>query len=196
MRHRKQRGKLERPAGHRSALMRNQVTSLLDHEKIETTDAKAKVLRRVADRMITLGKRGTLHARRRALAVIRDRDVAAKLFDELAVRYAERPGGYTRVLKVRQRVGDAAPMSIVELVDRGAPAAPAKEAKAPAKRAAAPKPQKKKAEAKPEKATREKKPTAKPAKPAKGGASKGEGRGRGATPGGAKKTGRAPRAPK
>jgi large subunit ribosomal protein L17 len=125
MRHRKLRAKLERPAGHRRALMRNQVTSLLEHERIETTDAKAKVLRRVADRMITLGKRGTLHARRRALSVLRDREVAAKLFDELAERYAERPGGYTRVLKVRQRVGDAAPMSIVELVDRRAAGAAA-----------------------------------------------------------------------
>src|SRR5512134_2825141 len=130
MRHRKMRGERERASGHRKALVRNQVTSLLAHELIETTDAKAKVLRRVADRMITLGKRGTLHARRRALAVIRDRDVAAKVFDELAARYATRPGGYTRVLKVRQRVGDAAPMSIVELVDRQAPgAAPAKDAK-------------------------------------------------------------------
>jgi large subunit ribosomal protein L17 len=143
--------------------------------------------------MITLGKRGTLHARRRALAVIRDRDVAAKLFDELAPRYATRPGGYTRVLKVRQRVGDAAPMSIVELVDRGVsgvpskaaakPEKPAKAAKAPEKRAAKPK-----AEKKEKPARTEKKPAAKSAKPAKGG-------GRGASPG-SKKTGRAPRAPK
>ena len=145
MRHRKQRGKLERPSAHRKAMMRNQVTSLLDHERIETTDAKAKVLRRVADRMITLGKRGTLHARRRALSVVRDRDVTAKLFEELAARYATRPGGYTRVLKVRQRVGDAAPMSIVELVDRGTGAPPpkgAKPAKPAEKRAAKPKAEK------------------------------------------------------
>ena len=117
MRHRNQRGKLERPTGHRNALIRNQVTSLLAFERIETTDAKAKVLRRVADKMITLGKRGTLHARRQALSVIRDRDVTEKVFDRLAARYAERPGGYTRVLKSRLRVGDAAPLSIVELVD-------------------------------------------------------------------------------
>ena len=103
--------------------MRNMVTSLLDHELIETTDAKAKELRRVADRMITLGKRGDLHARRQALAVIKDKRVTAKLFDELADRYKERPGGYTRVLKSRVRVGDAAPMSIVELVDRDTSAA-------------------------------------------------------------------------
>ena len=118
MRHRKRHGKLGRTSAHRKALMRNMVTSLLDHELIETTDAKAKELRRVADRMITLGKRGDLHARRQALSVIKDKRVTAKLFDELAGRYSERNGGYTRVLKTRVRVGDAAPMSIVELVDR------------------------------------------------------------------------------
>jgi len=177
MRHRKQRGKLERPAGHRKALVRNQVTSLLAHELIETTDAKAKVLRRMADRMITLGKRGTLHARRRALSVIRDRDVTAKVFDELAARYAARPGGYTRVLKTRQRLGDAAPMSIVELVDRSAAGAPpAKGGEAAEKPAARAKPEKKprgeaaKARApKAEKPAKAAKPAraAKPAKPAK-----------------------------
>jgi large subunit ribosomal protein L17 len=103
--------------------MRNMVTSLLDHELIETTDAKAKELRRVADKMITLGKRGDLHARRQALSVIKDKRITAKLFDELASRYKERPGGYTRVLKSRVRVGDAASMSIIELVDRDATAA-------------------------------------------------------------------------
>ena len=117
MRHRKRHGKLGRTSAHRSAMLRNMVTSLLEHERVETTDAKAKELRRIADRMITLGKRGDLHARRRALSVIRSSDVTAKLFGELAERYRERPGGYTRVLKVRQRTGDAAPLSIVELVD-------------------------------------------------------------------------------
>jgi large subunit ribosomal protein L17 len=117
MRHRKRHGKLGRTSAHRKALMRNMVTSLLDHERVETTDAKAKELRRVADKMITLGKRGDLHARRQALSTIRDKDVTAKVFDKLADRYREREGGYTRVLKVRQRVGDAAIMSIVELVD-------------------------------------------------------------------------------
>lgn len=117
MRHRKQHGKLGRTSAHRRAMLRNMVTSLLEHERVETTDAKAKELRRIADRMITLGKRGSLHARRQALSVIRDKEVASKLFSDLAARYAEREGGYTRVLKVRQRVGDAAPMSIVELVD-------------------------------------------------------------------------------
>ncbi len=121
MRHRDRRGKLARPSAHRSALLRNLVTSLLDHELVETTDARAKELRRVADRMITLGKRGSLHARRRAASVIRDKDVVAKVFAGLAERYKTRPGGYTRVLKSRIRVGDAAPLSIVELVDRAAP---------------------------------------------------------------------------
>ncbi|MDJ0787348.1 MAG: 50S ribosomal protein L17 [Myxococcota bacterium] len=117
MRHRYRHGKLGRNASHRKALLRNMVTSLLAEERIETTDAKAKELRRVADKMITLGKRGDLHARRQALAVIRDDGVTAKLFSTLAERYKERPGGYTRVLKTRNRIGDAAPMSIVELVD-------------------------------------------------------------------------------
>ena len=121
MRHRRRRGKLARPAAHRSALLRNLVTSLLDHELIETTDARAKELRRVADKMITLGQRGDLHARRQAAAVIRTDEVLSKLFSSLAERYKTRPGGYTRVLKSRIRVGDAAPLSIVELVDRPAP---------------------------------------------------------------------------
>jgi large subunit ribosomal protein L17 len=99
-------------------MYRNMVTSLLELERIETTDAKAKEIRRLADRMITLGKRGDLHARRQALAVIRSRDVTAKVFGELADRYRERPGGYTRVMKVGSRAGDAAPTSVVELVDR------------------------------------------------------------------------------
>jgi large subunit ribosomal protein L17 len=128
MRHGNRRGKLRRPTGHRLALLRNMVTSLFEHEQIETTDAKAKELRRIADRMITLGKRGDLHARRQALAVIRTDVITKKVFGELADRYRARAGGYTRVLKSRVRVGDAASMSIVELVDRPAPAAaPSKE---------------------------------------------------------------------
>jgi len=119
VRHRARSRKLGRTSAHRKALYRNLVTALLEHERIETTDAKAKQLRRVADRMITLGKRGDLHARRQALRVVRDKAVAAKLFSELADRFRERPGGYTRVIKVRTRVGDAAPMSIVELVESG-----------------------------------------------------------------------------
>jgi large subunit ribosomal protein L17 len=112
-------------------MLRNMVTSLLEHEQIETTDAKAKEVRRMAERMITLGKRGDLHARRLAMRVVRTREVASKLFDELAPRYQARAGGYTRVLKTRRRTGDAAPLSLVELVDR-AGAAPAK-GEAPAK---------------------------------------------------------------
>src|SRR5512134_2228019 len=118
MRHRKAGRKLGRTSAHRSAMLRNLVTSLLEHEQIETTDAKAKELRRVAERMITLGKRGDLHARRQAARVVRSREVAGRLFGPLAERYRERAGGYTRILKLRTRVGDAAPISIIELVDR------------------------------------------------------------------------------
>jgi large subunit ribosomal protein L17 len=114
-------------------MYRNMVTSLLEHERIQTTDAKAKEVRRIAERMITLGKRGGLHARRRALRVIRHREVAAKVFDELAERYRDRAGGYTRVLKLGSRRGDAAPLSLVELVEPGASAVEKK----PAKRKAA-----------------------------------------------------------
>jgi large subunit ribosomal protein L17 len=117
-------------------MYRNLVTSLLEYERIETTDAKAKGVRRIAERMITLGKRGDLHARRRALRVIRSRKVTAKVFDDLAERFRDRPGGYTRVVKVRNRVGDAAPMSVIELVE-GAEAAPAKPAKKTGRKAKA-----------------------------------------------------------
>ncbi len=118
MRHRKSGRKLGRTSSHRKALFRNMVTSLLEHERIQTTDAKAKELRGIADKMISLGKRGDLHARRQALGYIRSKDVTAKLFDELADRYRTRPGGYTRIIKVGNRVGECAPVSIIELVDR------------------------------------------------------------------------------
>jgi large subunit ribosomal protein L17 len=95
------------------------VTSLIEHEHLKTTDAKAKELRRVADRMVSLGKRGTLAARRRAAAFIRKRAVVTKLFGEVAERFRERPGGYTRIVKIGHRHGDAAPMSVIELTDRG-----------------------------------------------------------------------------
>ncbi len=98
------------------ALLRNLVTSLLRHERIQTTDPKAKELRRWADRMIGLGKEGTLHARRQALAVIQDEDVVHKLFDSLAARFKDRPGGYSRVIKIGWRQGDRAPVSIIELL--------------------------------------------------------------------------------
>jgi len=116
MRHGKSGRKLNRTTSHRLAMFRNMVTSLLDHERIYTTDAKAKELRRWADRMITLGKRGDLHARRQALQVIRDKRVVHKLFTDLAQRYQARSGGYTRTVKVGFRVGDAAPMSLIELM--------------------------------------------------------------------------------
>lgn len=119
MRHLNTGRKLNRTSSHRSALFRNMVTSLLDHEQVRTTDAKAKEIRRFAERMITLGKRGTLHARRQALAFIRSETVVKKLFDEVAPRFQTRPGGYTRVVKLGVRPGDGAPMSVIELVDRG-----------------------------------------------------------------------------
>jgi large subunit ribosomal protein L17 len=118
-------------------MYRNLVTSLLDYERVETTDAKAKGVRSLAERMITLGKRGDLHARRRALRVIRSREVTAKVFDDLAERFRERPGGYTRIIKVRNRAGDAAPMSIIELVEGKAVAGRAEAEEQPAKKKAA-----------------------------------------------------------
>lgn len=108
--------KLGRTTDHRKAMLRNQVTSLLRDGRIETTLAKAKETKRMADKMITLGKRGDLHARRQALAYIYDEDVVKKLFDEIAPKYADRNGGYTRVLRVGPRRGDGAEMAIVELV--------------------------------------------------------------------------------
>ena len=116
MRHQKSGRKLSRSASHRWALMRNMITSLLRDEKIKTTDAKAKELRRWADRVITLGKQGSLHARRQVLAVVQDKAVVRKLFDTIAPRFKDRPGGYTRIVKIGIRRGDAAPVSIIELV--------------------------------------------------------------------------------
>ncbi len=128
MRHNKSGKRLGRNSSHRSAMMRNMVTSLILHEKITTTDSRAKELRKVAERMITLGKRGDLHARRQALAVIRERKVVAKLFDMVAPRYKDRPGGYTRIIKVGSRLGDNAPQSIIELVEEGFTPKPSKKA--------------------------------------------------------------------
>ncbi|MCK5403579.1 MAG: 50S ribosomal protein L17 [Desulfobulbaceae bacterium] len=117
MRHRKAGKRLGRTTSHRKAMVRNMVTSLLDHERIVTTLAKAKEVRRVADKMITLGKRGDLHARRQALSFIRDKNVVAKLFSGLKDEYMDRPGGYTRIIQTGNRLGDAAPMAILELVN-------------------------------------------------------------------------------
>lgn len=118
MRHHVHARKIGRSPSHRIAMYRNLVTSLLEHERIETTDTKAKEVRRLAERMITLGKRGDLHARRQAISILRDDKVVAKLFGEIADRYKERSGGYTRVLKAGFRYGDAAPVAVIELVDR------------------------------------------------------------------------------
>ncbi len=115
MRHQKAGRKLGRSAAHRSALYRNLVRELLARDRIETTDEKAKEIRRYADRMVTLGKQGTLAARRRAIAFLRDPKVVRRLFDDVAPRFAERPGGYTRIVKLGTRVGDAAKMSMIEL---------------------------------------------------------------------------------
>jgi len=97
-------------------MLRNLVTSLLEHEEVRTTDARAKEVRRIAERMITLGKRGTLHAQRQALETLRSKDVAKKVFATLADRYRDRHGGYTRILKLGRRVGDSAPLSLIQLV--------------------------------------------------------------------------------
>jgi large subunit ribosomal protein L17 len=118
MRHRKAGRKLNRTASHRRALFASLAAALIKHEQIETTLPKAKELKRVADRLITLAKRGTLHARRLASARVRDDAMVAKLFGTLGPRYADRPGGYTRVLKAGFRYGDSAPLAIIELVDR------------------------------------------------------------------------------
>ena len=108
--------KLNLPTDQRMAILRNLVTSLLENGKIETTETRAKEARSLAEKMITLGKTNTLHSRRQALAFITKEDVVTKLFAEIAPKYAERNGGYTRVIKIGPRRGDAAPMAIVELV--------------------------------------------------------------------------------
>jgi large subunit ribosomal protein L17 len=118
MRHQHGYRRLNRTASHRKAMFANMAVALIKHEQIKTTLPKAKELRGVVDRLITLGKRGDLHARRQALSTLRDTKITAKLFDTLAERYKDRPGGYTRVLKAGFRYGDMAPMAIIELVDR------------------------------------------------------------------------------
>ncbi len=116
MRHRKAGRKLGRVSSHRKAMLNNMTTSLLKHERIITTDAKAKELRSVAEKVITLGKRGSLHARRQTLSLIKDRQITKKVFDELSSRYSDRQGGYTRIIKIGYRDGDNAPLSVVELI--------------------------------------------------------------------------------
>jgi large subunit ribosomal protein L17 len=118
MRHGKKIAKLGRTSSHRKAMLGNMVTSLFEHEAIRTTDTRAKELRRTADRLITLAKRGDLHARRQILRVIPNKRVVAKIIESLATRYRTRNGGYTRIVKLGPRRGDAAEMCIIELVDR------------------------------------------------------------------------------
>lgn len=116
MRHRKSGRKLGVTTKHRKAMFRNMATDLLRNGRINTTDTKAKEIRRVVEKLVTLGKNGSLHARRKALGYVRDRAVVEKLFSELAQRYMERPGGYTRIVKLGYRRGDNAPISLIELV--------------------------------------------------------------------------------
>jgi len=116
MHHGKTGSKLGRTSSHKEAMLSNMVTSVIKHERIRTTDMKAKELRKIADKMITLGKRGSLHARRQALAVVRDETLVGKLFGELTERYRDREGGYTRIVKAGYRFGDNAPVSILEFI--------------------------------------------------------------------------------
>jgi len=118
MRHQKKTVKLGRTAEHRKALLANQVCSLIEHQRIKTTLAKAKAVRPLAEKMVTLGKKGTLHARRTAIATLRQADSVKKLFDDIAPRTTDRNGGYTRIVKLGARKSDSAPMAFIEWVDR------------------------------------------------------------------------------
>ena len=131
MRHRQSGRKLNRTSSHRKSLFKNMAQALLKHEQIVTTLPKAKELKRVVEKLITLGKKGNLHSRRLAFNQIRDKDMVSKLFDNLAKRYSDRKGGYTRVLKAGFRYGDTAPMAVIELVDRDENAKGAGEINAP-----------------------------------------------------------------
>jgi large subunit ribosomal protein L17 len=169
MRHQKKTIKLGRTAEHRKALLANQVCSLIEHQRIKTTLAKAKAVRPLAERMVTLGKNGSIHARRTALATLRQKRAVKKLFDDIAPRSAERHGGYTRIVKLGQRKSDSAPMAFIEWVDMAevVEEKPAEEKKA----------KRKEAEAKPTKAEsetvtpKEEEPAAKEEKPAEAPAS-------------------------
>ncbi|MBN1880568.1 MAG: 50S ribosomal protein L17 [Deltaproteobacteria bacterium] len=144
MRHQKAGRRLGRNTSHRKAMLRNITTSLLEVERIETTEAKAKELRRYAEKMITLGKRGDLHARRQALSFLRKRDVVEKVFSDYAERFSDRKGGYTRIMKLGRRVGDNARMAVIELLPADEKKKPKEKKKAPA---AKPSKEKKKAAA-------------------------------------------------
>ena len=118
MRHRKAGRKLNRTSSHRKAMFANMAASLIQHEQITTTLPKAKDLRPIVEKLVTLAKRGGLHARRQAISKLRDQDMVRKLFDTIGPRYKEREGGYTRVLKAGFRYGDSAPLAVLEFVDR------------------------------------------------------------------------------
>lgn len=133
MRHRKSGKRLGRNTSHRTAMMRNMVTSFFDCEKITTTDSRAKELRKMAEKLITMARRGDIHSRRLASEILRDKKTVAKLFDTIAPRYTDRPGGYTRIIKLGYRTGDNASLSLIELVEESFVAKPKK--KAPAKKA-------------------------------------------------------------
>jgi large subunit ribosomal protein L17 len=141
MRHQKKTVKLGRTAEHRKALLANQVCSLIEHQRIKTTLAKAKAVRPLAEKMVTLGKKGSLHARRTALAVLRQKGAVKKLFDDIAPRSADRNGGYTRIVKLGARKSDSAPVAFIEWVDAPMvveePATEEKGKKAKGKKAAA-----------------------------------------------------------
>jgi large subunit ribosomal protein L17 len=130
MRHGVAGKRLARTTSHREAMLANMVTSLFKHEKIKTTVPKAKEARKLAEKMITLGKKGTLHARRQAFRTIHDEEILNKIFATLGPRYAARPGGYTRITRLGQRLGDAADMAVLELVDRAATEKKAEKAEA------------------------------------------------------------------
>lgn len=175
MRHNRDEKRFDRTSSHLKSMLSNMTNDLVEHGRIKTTTPKAKVLRRHAEKMITLGKNGTVAARRRAMAFMKNKSTVTKLFDDLAPRYKERNGGYTRILKLGVRPGDNAPMSIIELVEDAstAPAVEPKPKKAPArkaapKKAAAPKKETAaKKEAAPKKAAAPKKPAAAKKAPAK-----------------------------
>jgi large subunit ribosomal protein L17 len=171
MRHQKKTLKLGRKAEHRKALLANQVCSLIAHQRIKTTLAKAKAVRPLAERMVTLGKSGSLHARRRALSILRQKEAVKKLFDQIAASSAERNGGYTRIIKLGQRKSDSASMAFLEWVDapktlvEEKPEKPAEEKKAKRKEPEAKPKQKEKEPQKREEPTakeKEKEPTAPP----------------------------------
>jgi len=136
MRHQRSGKKLGRSPAHRKALYLNLAGALIEHGRISTTEAKAKAVKPFAEKMITLGKRGDLHARRQALAALRSNDVVHRLFADVAPRFAERPGGYTRIVRLGQRQGDAAEMVYLELVDHQPVATPLAAARVPREEAA------------------------------------------------------------